>query len=237
MSNVASTLAVPRADGGAIDARLYAGPSRSSRSAARSTLILAPGAGAGQRHPFMTGVATALAARGIDVVTFDFPYMTEGRRVPDRPAILEYAWRDVIGHVAGLGRSPVVVGGKSMGGRLATHVMAAPDAPPAAGVVLLGYPLQPPRRPGVRRDAHLGAVAVPMLFVQGERDEFGGRDELVALTSALGSRATLHVVAGANHAFRVSRAAIAAQGDVLSAAWDVVAAWVDARLGRGEMFR
>lgn len=237
MSGAASMLAVPRGGGGTIEARVYSASPGSSRPPDRSTLILAPGAGAGQRHPFMTGVATALAARGLDVVTFDFPYMTEGRRVPDRAAVLEQVWRDVVGHLAGRGGSRLVVGGKSMGGRLATHVMAAPDPPPAAGVVLLGYPLQPPRRPGVRRDAHLGAVAVPMLFVQGERDEFGGRDELAALTSALGSRATLHVVAGADHAFRVSRAVIAAQGDVLSAAWDVVAGWIDARVGRGGMFR
>ncbi len=209
-----------------------AAPSWDAGRAYRPTLVLAHGAGAGQRHRFMVDAAEALAARGLDVVTFDFPYVTAGRRVPDRAPVLERAWRDVVGHVVARGRTPIVIGGKSMGGRMATHVMAASDPPAAVcGIVLLGYPLNPPGGAGRSRAEHLARVAVPMLFVQGDRDAFGGPDELGALTAAIGSRAVLYVVPGADHGFRVTRAAVAAHGDVLGAAFDLVAGWVAGRTG------
>ena len=144
------------------------------------TLVLAHGAGAGQEHPFMVGFAEALAARGIDVVTFDFLYVAAGRRAPDRNDKLEACWRAALSLATAewSGRVPFI-GGKSMGGRIASHLAAAGDA--CAGLVCLGYPLHPPKQPEKLRNAHLGKLAgVRTLILQGKRDEFGTPDELRA---------------------------------------------------------
>ena len=143
-----------------------------------ATLVLAHGAGAPQQSAFMVGFARGLADLGVDVVTFNFLYTEQRRRVPDRTEALDACYRAAIGaarqHV---GRDTVFIGGKSMGGRIATHLAAADDAVALgiAGVVLLGYPLHPPGKPDQPRAAHLPRIRVPMLFVQGERDPFGTR--------------------------------------------------------------
>lgn len=194
------------------------------------TLVLAHGAGAPQAHPWMTGAATALAARGVAVVTFDFPYMAAGRRVPDRAPVLEACWLDVIDTVRerASGRPRLFIGGKSMGGRMATHVAArhADRAGALAGLVLLGYPLHPPGRPADRRDAHLPAIAVPALFVQGTRDPFGGPDELAPALAPLGPLATVHPVEGGDHSFAVPRGSGRPSRASLAEVWDIVARWV-----------
>ena len=140
----------------------------------------------------MVRVATGLAERGLSTATFDFAYIAAGRKVPDRAPALESAWRDAMA----TGRSrfgglPLYIGGKSMGGRIASHVAAQAGAGPLAGLVFLGYPLHPPGRPEQRRDAHLPAIAEPMLFVQGSRDAFGSGTEireLAALAAECGTR-------------------------------------------------
>jgi uncharacterized protein len=184
-------------------ARLYA----AHRSSARGVLlVLAHGAGAGQSHPFMVRYAQGLAGRGLDVVTFDFPYIQAGRRAPDRAPVLEEAFRNVVAAVSArqdLQPRRLFIGGKSMGGRMATHVAAASDrwpgeAPPLAGVVVFGYPLNPPGGPSRRspdRVSHLASIAVPLLIVQGTRDTFGGPDAI----RAAAPHATIHPVVGANH--------------------------------------
>jgi predicted alpha/beta-hydrolase family hydrolase len=168
-------------------------------------LILAHGAGAGQRSPFMVGFAHALADLGVETITFNFPYTEQGRRVPDRRPVLEACYRAVIDAVRPAA-DRVFIGGKSMGGRIATHVAAADPDRPIAGLVLLGYPLHPPGRPAERRDAHLPAVGRPMLFIQGSRDAFGTPAELTLALASVTPPATLHVVTGGDHSFRVSRA-------------------------------
>ena len=148
-----------------------------------AALILAHGAGAGQRSPFMIDCARALAALGIDTITFNFLYTEQRRRIPDRGPALEACYRAVIEAVrqsVGTARRALFIGGKSMGGRIATQVAAADFQLPIAGLVLLGYPLHPPGRPTELRDKHLPAVARPMLFVQGSRDTFGTPAELEA---------------------------------------------------------
>src|ERR1700730_12295970 len=136
---------------------------------AAGTLILGHGAGAGQRSAFMVAFAGALSALGLDIVTFNFLYAEQGRRLPDRGPALEACYRRVIAtvrdHVDSAGRH-LFIGGKSMGGRIATQVAAADRELGVAGLVLLGYPLHPPGRPEKRRDAHLGSIGRPMLFVQ-----------------------------------------------------------------------
>jgi uncharacterized protein len=189
-----------------------------------AALVLAHGAGAGQSSPFMIRVATGLAERGLATATFDFAYMSTGRKVPDRAPVLEAAWREAIesarSEFDGLA---LYIGGKSMGGRIASHVASQGGAGPLAGLIFLGYPLHPPGRPDQRRDAHLPAIAEPMLFVQGSRDAFGSGDEIRQLLPSL-QHATLQEIQGGDHSFKVPGGA-GQQAPVLTAIMDVVAAW------------
>jgi predicted alpha/beta-hydrolase family hydrolase len=194
-------------------------------------LVLAHGAGAGQRHPFMVTMARGLAERGIDVATFDFPYMREKRRVPDKAPVLEAAFREAVAEA--LDRSAqarhtstrLFIGGKSMGGRMATH-LAAQGLDGLAGVVALGYPLHPPGKPEQPRIAHLPAIRVPMLIVQGERDAFGTPDELKPVIGQMTARVMLHVVARGDHSLAVAKTAGVAQKDVYATVLDTIASWV-----------
>src|SRR5258705_4169642 len=164
---------------------------------ADATFVLAHGAGAGQQSAFITGFAQGLRDRGVDVVTFNFPYTEQRRRVPDRTEKLEACYRAAIATARDhFDRPSVFIGGKSMGGRIATHLAAADDADALgiAGVVLLGYTLHPPGKPEQLRAAHLSRIHVPMLIVQGERDAFGTPDELRPVLDRLAATVTLHVV-------------------------------------------
>src|SRR3984893_8291886 len=160
------------------------------------TVILGHGAGADQCSDFMTRFATGFAARGINVVTFNFLYTEQGRRrVPDANKALEACFRAVIESVRHkkIGRGTLVIGGKSMGGRIASQVAAA-GAPDVEGLVFLGYPLHPPGRADQLRAKHLPDITVPMLFVQGSRDAFGSPDELRPIIKELQAPADLYVV-------------------------------------------
>jgi len=185
----------------------------------------------------MVTVAHGLAERGIDVATFDFPYMREKRRVPDKAAVLEAAFREAVAEAraaAGLAHR-LFIGGKSMGGRMATMVAAAADAGtapiahPIAGVVALGYPLHPPGRPEQLRVAHFATLRTPLLVVQGTRDEFGSPDELRPHRAPLGSLATVHPVERGDHSFKVTGLPRGTQGAVLEGILDTIAAWAGAR--------
>lgn len=217
-------LKVPLETGAATTALVY-----SAAGAAPAALVLAHGAGAGQRSSFMVEFARALSALGLDVVTFNFLYTEQGRRIPDRPPVLEACYRAVVGTVRAeldSARRALFIGGKSMGGRIATQVAAADPALPIAGLVLLGYPLHPPGKPTERRDKHLPAVGRPMLFVQGSRDAFGTPDELAPVTSALQPAATLHVVQQGDHSFKLSRKDPAAQSAVHAEVRRTIEAWI-----------
>jgi len=167
------------------------------------TLILAHGAGAPQTHPFMVDMASRLASRGIDVVTFNFLYTEQGRKLPDRSDTLQACWQAAIASVrarGGLATERLFIGGKSMGGRMASNlaVSTAGEGLTVRGLVFLGYPLHPAKKPKVRRDEHLPRVPFPMLFVQGSRDELGSAAELRALVRRL-PHASLHLVGGGDH--------------------------------------
>jgi uncharacterized protein len=171
---------------------------------AAAGLILAHGAGGGQTSSFVVRAGQELAARGILVATFDFPYITAGRSAPDKPAVLEAHWRTVIDHVRTrpeFARLPLFIGGKSMGGRIASQVAAA-GVDGVAGLVYFGYPLHPPGRPQQRRDAHLPDIRIPMLFIQGSRDEFGTSAEIRDLLPRLDARAGLVEIADGDHSFK-----------------------------------
>jgi len=200
-----------------------------SSQSSTATLILGHGAGAGQRSAFMVNIARNLAALGIDVVTFNFPYTEQGRRIPDRAPVLESCYRSVIETVPGRvesARSRLFIGGKSMGGRIATQVAATDSLLPIAGLVMLGYPLHPPGRPDQRRDKHLPAIKRPMLFVQGSRDAFGTPAELSPILEALDRYATLHVVEGGDHSFKLSSSQPARQAAVMGDIERTIAGWI-----------
>ena len=199
-----------------------------------AAMILAHGAGAGQTSAFMVRAARDLAQHGLTVATFDFPYITAGRRIADRASVLEDAWRAAIDTfratigslprgIAGTSSLPLFIGGKSMGGRIASHVASQGGAGPLAGLVFFGYPLHPPGKPDQRRDAHLPAIAEPMLFIQGGRDTFGTGDEIRALLPRL-QLATLHEIPRGDHSFKVPGGK-ANQEPVLERVMDTAAAW------------
>jgi predicted alpha/beta-hydrolase family hydrolase len=167
----------------------------------RALAVLAHGAGACMRSAFMEGIAAALPPLGIAVLRFDFPYMVAGRRAPDRPPVLLQTWRRAreLGAAQAPGL-PLVAGGRSMGGRIAS--MAVAEGMPADGLVFFSYPLHPPGKPEKLRDAHLSDVAVPMLFIQGTRDPFARPDLLAAVLARLDERAQLLSIEGGDHSLR-----------------------------------
>lgn len=174
----------------------------------RATFVFAHGAGAGQTHPFMTSFAEAMADLGFDLVTFNFPYMEAGRKLPDRAPVLEVCYARVIAGVReriDSARRFLFIGGKSMGGRMATQLAAADSSLAVSGLLMLGYPLHPPGKPQQRRDAHLPKVGRPMLIVQGSRDAFGTPDEMTPVLAPIVPAATLHVIAGGDHSFKIPR--------------------------------
>ena len=196
-----------------------------------ATFILAHGAGAGQQSSFITDFAQGLSDRGIDVLTFNFLYTEQGRRVPDRTEKLDACYTAAaVAARRHFDRPGVFIGGKSMGGRIATHLAAGDDAETLGirGVVALGYPLHPPGKPQQLRAAHLSRIRVPMLIVQGERDPFGTPAELEPVLDAIGADITLHVVENADHSLAPSR-----QKDKVESAYarlqDVVATWIRER--------
>jgi predicted alpha/beta-hydrolase family hydrolase len=193
------------------------------------TLILAHGAGAGQGSDFMIRFATGLSARGIDAVTFNFSYTEQGRRIPDPNRKLESCYRAVIERSRSHARNKLAIGGKSMGGRIASQVAAA-DADDVSGLVFLGYPLHPPGRPEELRAKHLTRIRIPMLFVQGARDAFGTPDELRPIVQTL-PLAALHVVEGGDHSFKVRKRDGVAQEVVHEAVLDRIAGWLREKLG------
>jgi predicted alpha/beta-hydrolase family hydrolase len=205
--------------------------SAAAQDRAGITLILGHGAGANQTSSFVVTFATELAARGIGAVTFNFLYAEHGHRVPDPNSRLEACWRAVIGAVRN--RMPVgdklAIGGKSMGGRIASQVAAA-GLGDLAGLVFLGYPLHPPGRPDRLRAAHLSQVRAPMLFVQGSRDPFGKPDELRPIIKGLEPSAELYVVEAGDHSFKVPKSLGVRQQDVYEAIQDRIETWLRAAI-------
>lgn len=198
---------------------------------ATAALVLAPGAGGGQHSRFLVDTARALAARGITAATFDFLYTTHGRSAPDKPPVLEATWREAIAAAradAAFSGLPLFIGGKSMGGRIASQV-AAQGVDGVSGLVYLGYPLHPPGKPDQRRDKHLPDITLPMLFVQGTRDEFGTADDIRALLPRLSPRTVLFDVRDGDHSFKTRLKVTGRKPDaVLAEIFDAVASFVAA---------
>ena len=227
-----SRISIETAPGEPVTALVYAAP-RGKR--AGISLLLAHGAGGNQMSPFMVEFASGLAERGIDAVTFNFVYSEQRRKLPDRNDKLEACWRAVIAAarsgaiVPELARGALVIGGKSMGGRIASQV-AAVDPEGIAALVLLGYPLHPPGRPDQLRTRHLPAISVPMLIVQGERDAFGTPDELRPVLRKLKAKSQLYVVEGGDHSFKVPKSAGRPQPQIHARVLDEIERWLRATI-------
>jgi predicted alpha/beta-hydrolase family hydrolase len=189
--------------GETVRTREVAGGLATSPEAPAAMLVLAHGAGAGMRHGFMESLAQALGRVGIATWRWEFPYMRDGRRRPDGAAVALPAVRAAVEEAhRRWSKLPLFAGGKSFGGRMTST--AAAEAPlPVEGLVFFGFPLHPARRPGVERAAHLRNVRHPLLFLQGDRDALAELALLRPVVAELGERAHLHVVEGADHAFRV----------------------------------
>jgi len=181
----------------------YRGPKRGADRA----VLLAHGAGADMHAKALTVVADALAAAGIPSLRFDFPYRRAGRRAPDRAPVLGAAVRDAAGELARRSKvapERLVLGGRSMGGRIASIVVA--EGTPALGLALLGYPLHPPGRPDQLRVEHFARVAVPVLFVSGTRDAFGTPTELRRHAKQMKGPLTWSWVDTGDHSFKPLKA-------------------------------
>lgn len=228
MKNSPNSLVVPVGGapaGASVTALVYA----AATPAVGATLILAHGAGAGQQSAFMTDFARALSSLGVDVVTFNFPYIEQRRRIPDRAPVLEACFRAAIDRVRAAvpsAREALFIGGKSMGGRIATQVAAADPDLPIAGLVLLGYPLHPPGKPEQRRDKHLPDIRRPMMFVHGTRDAFGTPAELGASLDGLHPAPSLHLVEGGDHSFKLARKDATSQKAVYASVQQMVVSWI-----------
>jgi predicted alpha/beta-hydrolase family hydrolase len=188
--------------------------------------VLAHGAGAGMRHPFMARIAQALASRGVATLRYQFPYVEHGTRRPDPPGVLEATVRAAVAKARELVPDlPLVAGGKSMGGRMTSNAMARRPLEGVRGLVFLGFPLHPAKQPGTARAEHLEQAAAPMLFLQGTRDDLADLGLIREVCSRLGARATLHVVEGADHSFAVLKRSGRTDAQVLGELADTITDW------------
>jgi uncharacterized protein len=206
--------------------RDFQGPARGADRA----VLLAPGAGADRRAPALVAVDDALADVGIPSLRFDYPYRLAGRRAPDRPAVLAAATREAVQALArrcDLPAAQLVVGGRSMGGRVCSLMVGDPDDPgPARGLLLLGYPLHPAGQPDRRRDQHFPALTLPVCFLSGTRDALAPRAELTRAARRVPGPVTMHWLESADHGYRPLKASGRTAADVLAEVAETSVTWV-----------
>src|SRR3974390_3139896 len=193
----------------------------------RAGYVLAHGAGAGMTHPFLAEVAKGLAERGISTLRYQFPYMEQGSKRPDAPKLAQATVRAAVMAAARLvPEQPLFVGGKSFGGRMSSQAQAASPLPGVSALIFLGFPLHPPGQPSNDRAKHLFEVQIPMLFLQGDRDEFAQLDLLKPLTEQLGARTTLKLFPEANHSFHVPARTGRKDSEVRTEMLDTMTDWM-----------
>jgi predicted alpha/beta-hydrolase family hydrolase len=194
----------------------------------RVCFVLAHGAGAGMAHPFMASVAAGLAQRGIASLRYQFPYMERRSRRPDPPKLAHATVRAAVAEAARLLPHLVLIaGGKSFGGRMTSQAQAGAPLPGVCGLAFLGFPLHPAGRPSRERGDHLFDIGIPMLFLQGTRDNLASLDELEPLCEALGARAVLRLFADADHSFHVPARSGRTDREVRDEMLDALMAWID----------
>lgn len=193
---------------------------------ASALYVLAHGAGAGMDHPFLEACAAALAARGVGTFRYEFPYMERRKGRPDSPAVATARVREAVAEAAAAAPGvPLFAGGKSFGGRMTSTAQAETPLAGVRGLIFLGFPLHPPGRPGTERAAHLPKIRVPMLFIQGTRDEFAEPALLGSVIELLGAEVTLHPVEGGDHSFKVPKK-LRPSGNVMDEIADEAATWM-----------
>jgi predicted alpha/beta-hydrolase family hydrolase len=191
--------------------------------------VFAHGAGAGMKHPFMAAAAAGLAARGISTLRYEFPYMERGSRRPDTPAVAHARVREAVEEAARRAAGlPIFAGGKSFGGRMTSQAQSAQPMPGVKGLVFFGFPLHAPGKPSQERAAHLAQVTVPMLFLQGTRDEFAQLDLLRPVVQKL-QQASLELFEDADHSFHVPARSGRKDADVREEMLDRSARWMRSR--------
>jgi uncharacterized protein len=196
---------------------------------ARWMLALAHGAGAGMNHSFMEKLARELADAGVATLRYQFPYMEARRAVPDRPPVLTATVAAAVRAAADAASDlPLLAGGKSMGGRMSSQAAAQGLLPPVRGLVFFGFPLHPPKQPSTKRAEHLSQVPMPMLFLQGTRDELADLNLLRPVCAKLGARATLHIIETADHSFHVLKKSGRSDDEVLRELAQTALSWADA---------
>jgi uncharacterized protein len=202
-------------------------------SAAHACYVFAHGAGAGMRHPFMDAIAAGLSAAGIGSLRFQFPYFEAGTRRPDPPALCHATVRAAVDEAARRAHGlPLIAGGRSFGGRMSSQAQAGSALPGVRGLAFLGFPLHPARRPSEERARHLFDVTIPMLFLQGTRDELAELSLIERLTEQLGARATLKLFADADHSFHVPARSGRNDREVIAELVATLAAWISQITGR-----
>jgi uncharacterized protein len=200
-------------------------------SGSRACYVFAHGAGAGMKHPFMAAIAEGLAARGIATLRYQFPYMERGAKRPDPPQLAHATVRAAVAAAARvLPGLPLVAGGKSFGGRMTSQAQAIEPLPGVRGLAFLGFPLHPAGKPSSERAAHLSAVRIPMLFLQGTRDPLAALELIEPLCRALGERATLQLFADGDHSFHVPARSGRTDTEVREAVLDALSAWIAAAI-------
>ena len=189
-------------------------------------LVLGHGAGAGMHHPFMSALAGELAKVGVATLRYQFPYMEQKRKAPDRPAVLMATVAAAVRAAAKASPDlPLLAGGKSMGGRMTSQAAAEGLIPEVHGLVFFGFPLHPPKQPGTKRAEHLAKVTMPMLFLQGTRDDLADLKLLKPICQKLGKRATLHIIETADHSFRVLKKSGRSDEEVMRELAETTAEW------------
>jgi uncharacterized protein len=197
-------------------------------SKARACYVLAHGAGAGMTHPFMTAVANGLAERGIATLRYQFPYMEQRSKRPDAPKVAHAAVRAAVLEASRLlPELALFAGGKSFGGRMTSQAQAVSPLPGVRGLVFLGFPLHPAGQPSTERAKHLFDVQIPMLFLQGTRDDLAHLPLVESLCRELGPRATLKLFQDANHSFHVPARTGRKDPEVLAELLDALAGWIN----------
>jgi hypothetical protein len=195
---------------------------------ARACYVLAHGAGAGMTHPFLAAVANGLAERGIATLRYQFPYMEQRSKRPDPPKVARAAVRAAVEEASRLlPKSALFAGGKSFGGRMTSQAQAAASLPGVRGLVFLGFPLHPPGQPSIERAKHLFEVQVPILFLQGTRDEFAKLELLETVCTQLGARATLKLFQDADHSFHVPARTGRKDSEIRMELLDELARWLE----------
>ena len=188
--------------------------------------VLAHGAGAGMTHPFMNAIADGLSARAIATLRYQFPFMENGSKRPDRPPLAHAAVRAAVATAARLTRTlPIFAGGKSFGGRMTSQAQAEAPLPNVSGLAFIGFPLHPAGKPSDDRAGHLSEVRIPMLFLQGTRDALADQRIVTAVLGRLPATATLRLIEHADHSFHVPVRSGTTDARVLDEVLDALAAW------------